>query len=505
MPVDLDAYRSGAETFISELDREYYLHMAGHKPELEIEPIYAEHAGLFDRSMVAAIRDASAAPTPGSDEARRLRYLLAFALDGLVGRETRAEAEEEARLEASMEVETAGGTVPYRQVQIEQANEPDAGRRAELEAARDALMAERLNPLHLASLERARAVCRELGWAGYADAYAEVRGIDFARLAAQTRAFLEATESAYAGLVDPRLEAAGLPPLGQLHRSDLPRFFRSTELDPLYPAERLVDSLDVTLRGLGVDLRAQANVHLDTESRETKSPRAFCSPVHVPDEVYLVIAPVGGPDDYAALFHEAGHTEHYGNTSAAFPFEFRYLGDNSVTESFAFLVQHLTEDPVWLGDVLGVEDTSVPVAQGRATRLVYLRRYAAKIAYELELHAAAPDLVAMPARYSELLGGATRIAWPETPFLADVDAGLYVACYLRAWALETHWRRALRERFGERWYRSEEAGRWLLGLWAQGQRLNADELLADELGEELDFGALGAEVAEWAAEGQRIG
>ncbi len=49
MPLDLDAYRQGAEAFVSELDREYYLHLAGHKPELEIEPIYDRHAGLFDR------------------------------------------------------------------------------------------------------------------------------------------------------------------------------------------------------------------------------------------------------------------------------------------------------------------------------------------------------------------------------------------------------------------------------------------------------------------------
>ena len=60
-----------------------------------------------------------------------------------------------------------------------------------------------------------------------------------------------------------------------------------------------------------------------------------------------------------------------------------------------------------------------------------------------------------------------------------MDEGFYAACYLRAWALETHWRAALEERFGERWFASPEAGEWLRGLWRHGQRLNADELLAD--------------------------
>jgi hypothetical protein len=93
----------------------------------------------------------------------------------------------------------------------------------------------------------------------------------------------------------------------------------------------------------------------------------------------------------------------------------------------------------------------------------------------------------MPARYAELLGDAVRVPWPRASWLADVDDGFYAACYLRAWALETHWREALHERFGERWFLSPEAGEWLRGLWSHGQRLNADELLAETLGEELDF------------------
>jgi hypothetical protein len=126
-------------------------------------------------------------------------------------------------------------------------------------------------------------------------------------------------------------------------------------------------------------------------------------------------------------------------------------------------------------------------------KLIFLRRYAAKLAYELELHGEAPDLGAMPRRYSELLGDATRIDWPATPWISDVDGGFYVACYLRAWALEMHWRDALRERFGERWYATPEAGSWLRKLWSDGQRLSAEELLQETLGEELSFAKLARE------------
>jgi hypothetical protein len=492
MPLDLDHYRDRAQRFVSEIDREYYLHLAGHKPELEIEPIYDRHAELFERNAVLSLRELAGSAN-GEDEARRRRYLLQLAFGGYLGVATKREAEEIARLEASLEVPDADGTVGYRQVYVEQANEADGERRATLEAARDELLAERLNPLYVTALERSHELTRGLGWPSYAAACAELQAIDLEALARQTARFLRDTDPVYAEITAPRLELVDLPELGQLRRSDLPRFFRAPELDSLYPQERLVPSFAETMAGLGLDLTGQRSIHLDTEPRPTKSPRAFCSPVRVPDEVYLVVAPVGGRDDFGALFHEGGHTEHYANTDAALPFEFRHLGDNAVTESFAFLLEHLTEDAAWLAARLDVAEPADALAHARATKLYFQRRYAAKIAYELELQGPEPDLSAMPARYAELIGSATRVQWPEAGWVSDVDEGFYVACYLRAWALETHWRRALRERYGERWFESADAGAWLRGLWAQGQRLGPDELLADALGEELDFGVMASE------------
>jgi hypothetical protein len=487
--LELDPYRQRAEAFCEELSREYYRHLAGHKPDLEIEAIYQAYGDLFTRDAVGRLRELAADASDG-DEHRRLRYLLHFAFDGLMGRETRREAAELARLEAALEVESPDGPVPYRAIQIRQANEPDAARRALLEEGRNRVLAERLNPLHRRALEREHELCRAFGWPSYAAAYAELRGIDLAALARQTKRFLDSTERSYPELLDPQLERAGLPPLGRLRRCDLPRFFRAAELDSVFDARRLIDAFRRTLAGLGVDLDAQSNVHLDTESRPTKSPRAFCSTPRVPAEVYLVIAPHGGRDDYAAMFHEGGHAEHYAHTDSALAFEFRRLGDNSVTESFAFLLEHLVEEPTWLRRHLEEDDAASAVAHARAFKLLMLRRYSAKLGYELELHGGSAALEEMPERYGTLLGDALRIPWPPESWLADVDGGFYAACYLQAWALETRWRAALEERFGEEWFASAAAGEWLRGLWREGQRLDARELLAEKAGGELDFAEL---------------
>ena len=485
---DLDDYRVRAEEFTEELSREYYLHLAGHKAELEIESIYDAHSGLFEVDAVESLRGLAA--SANREEGRRLRYLLHFAFDGLVGQETKREVAELAGLEASLEVDPGDGPVPYRAVPIEQANEPDPDRRASLQDARDAVLDERLNPLHRATLERAHELCGRFGWASYAAAYSELRGVDLEELVGQTARFLAATDDRYEPALAGRLERTGVPPLGELRRSDLPRFFRAADLDAMFPAEGLIPTFERAVAGLGVEIAGQGNVHLDTEPRPTKSPRAFCSVPKAPDEVYLVIAPTGGRDDYVTLFHEGGHTEHYANVDPALPFEFRHLGDNSVTESFAFLLEHLVEDGAWLSENLDADEVGDALAQARAYRILILRRYSAKLAYELELHGPSPRFDELPGRYTELLTRALRVPWPRVGWLADVDDGFYAACYLRAWALEGRWWEALRERFGERWYVSADAGAWLRELWRSGQRLDAAELVSEHLGGELDFAEL---------------
>jgi hypothetical protein len=493
VPWDLDEYRQEAEVFLEEIDREYYLQGAGHKPDLAVEPIYRRHEGLFAREAVQRIGEARGL-AQDEDEAR-LRYLHQFALDGHLGAETRELEARTADLEASLEIEVGGEAIPYRMAPVVQANEADAERRAEIDAARNAVLDERLNPLYLEGLERSHAACRELGWASYLDAYSNVRELDLRALARRLEEFASVTEAGYEDIVNPELERTVGRRLGELRRSDLVRFFRAAHLDELFPGEGMVPALRDTLAGLGIDLDAQANITLDTETRPTKSPRAFCSTPRVPEEVYLVLPPIGGREDYAALFHEAGHAEHYGGTQAELAFEFRHLGDNSVTESFAFLLEGLTANAEWLDRVIGGEEAGAAIEHARAARLVMLRRYSAKIAYEVELHAPEADLAEMPERYSALLGEGIGVPWPRETWLSDVDSSFYVACYLRAWALEVDWRDALRERFGEAWFEDRASGDWLRRLWSQGQRLDADRLLAEATGESLGFDRLASELS----------
>jgi hypothetical protein len=493
MTLDLDTYGARAERFIGELDREYYLHFAGLKEDFAIEAIYERHAGLFERSAVEGLREIAAAAREG-DERRRTTYLLQLGVEGHIGQATKAEAAALAQREAALEIEFDGTREPYRHASIVQANEPDTERRAQIERARlEALEAE-LNPLYVEVLERSHALARELGWESYRAMYVDLKGIDLEALEQQTRAFNAATAESYKRLVEPQLIAQTGIAFDTLRRSDLPYFFRAPTYDELFPADRLMTSFEHTLAGFGIDLSRQSNVILDLERRPNKSPRAFCSPVRVPEEIFLVVHPRGGRDDYATLFHEGGHAEHFAAVEPGLAFEFRHLGDNSVTECFAFLLEHLTQDRSWLRLVLGMSDVEGYLGYAQASKLVFLRRYAAKLSYELELHDGRSSLTEMPELYSRYLGEATGVDWPAVTYLDDVDEGFYAANYLRAWAFETQLRRFLRDRYGDEWFHVREAGDFLRSLWQQGQRLPADELLAEATGETLDFTVLVGEM-----------
>ncbi len=488
--MDLDSYRQSAESFVSELTAEYYRHYAGLKDEYEIEPIYARHADLFARATVEELRALTDAATPDNDERRRLTMLLDFAVEGFSGHRTKELEAELARREAALTITVDGERVGFRESAVLQANEPHAWRRAEIEENRLSATDSELNPLHRELIDCQHEVAIELGFGSYREMCATLKQVDLDRLHSQTDSFRSLTEPRYPPVLEPELQRTLGFGLADLRRSDLQRFFRAPEQDDEFPAERLVESFVATADGIKVGLGEESGIVLDVERRPNKSPRAFCAPVRVPNEVYLVISPVGGRDDYSALFHEGGHTAHFAGVDPDLPFEYRYLGDNAITEAYAFLLQHLVEDPAWLSQRLGVSDSSALVSHARAQRLVYLRRYCGKLAYELELHG--PD-GASPGRYSELLGGALQIEWPRQTYLADVDPGFYCACYLRAWALESHLRQYLAGRFGPSWFAVPEAGVLLGGLWRRGQAMAPDELLFELTGEQLDFASLATE------------
>ncbi len=482
---DLETYRRRAEEFIGALDREYYEHFSGRKPVCDTAAVYDRYPELFTRDAVVEL-DALYHRTVEEDAKRRLAYLSAFTVDGFMGEQTKLLVDEIANTEGSTTIAVDGETIGLRQAGVVQGNEADAARRARIQSARLAATDEHLNPLYERHWRRCHDLAADLGYPNYMELFSEVKGLDYGLLRAELEGFLRDTAGLYERVMD-RLarERLGIT-LAQLSYADLPYLWRAPGFDGVFTADGLVPALRHTLAGMHIDLDAQTNVHLDTEVRELKSPRAFCAPVHVPDEIHLVVLPHGGQDDYAALLHEAGHTEHFAHTSRDLPFEYRHLGDNAVTEAFAFIFDHLVVNRRWLKRYLQFTDADDFVRFASISDLYFMRRYAAKLAYETELHTQTGELRGVAAEYSRRLSEATMVDVPEQMYLVDVDDGFYCASYLRAWMLEGALRMMLQDRHGMDWFADDAAGAWLKELWSYGQHFTAEKLLLKQGGGRLD-------------------
>jgi hypothetical protein len=478
---ELDAFRDEADRFIAELDEEAYLHYAGHKETFEVEAIYARHEDLSRLETVQRLREAPV-------ELRR------FASEAFLGNLTRRHQQQIATVEASLEATVDGQTLPFRMLRVELSNEPDRDRRERIERERLRLLDEHLNPVYL---EAARIDHAAVGQLGAPNAFELYQGFGFRldKLADECRELLDETERLWEREAD-RLfrERLGIP-LSEARSWDVARLLRAPELDQLFPEDQMVPALDATLTGLGIDLRSQRNVELDIERRPNKVPRPFCAPIEVPGRVMLVIQPIGGMDDWQALFHEAGHTEHYAHTSADAPFESRRLGDPAVSEGWAALLERLITEPAWLNRRLTVPRPADLAHEGATTNLFFSRRYAAKLLYEIEFFQA-EDPVTMKQRYFEILSDALKLPVNAESYLDDIDGGFYVSGYLRSWAFEAQIRDFLRSEFGSEWFTRREAGDLLRELWSLGQGPSADELIRDVTGSRLEMGSVAARIRE---------
>ena len=488
---DLAWVRRDGEAFTQEITREYYLGLAGHKPAPVLQPIYDKHAALMSPDVLAMTRDAFMAAPKASEEQRQTRVLLEWVASLNVERTLAPLDEQQMAWEASAMVPVDGrAAVQFERCAIEIGNETDRARRKALYDARCTVVEAELAPMRRERLERERDLVESLDLAdGYNATWEALSGISLGDLRAQCEAFLRDTQAIWDDQF-PRFVKRDLKmDPREVTRADALALFRAQGYDAYFPAREMEARVQKQVREMGIDPLADGRIRLDTEEREGKRARAFCSPVRVPDEVYLVLRPHGGQSDWSTFLHELGHALHFGYTRPDYPFEFRALGDNSVTESYAMLFDALMEDRGWLARYtdLGARADEFLRTVG-FQELHYIRRYCAKLIYETELYGGGTSWEALPDRYVDVLTGATSFHYAAADAFVDVDSGFYSARYLRAWQLQALLSETLTQRFNEDWWRNPKAGPWMVHeLFAEGQRELAHEQATRVSGAALSF------------------
>lgn len=469
----IDEYRQRFADFSAELNREKFLYFTGRQSGFEESQIYSDHSDLFTLTKVDELRAAlSATDSYRETECIAIRLLIQIALDGFLESQVRDLSAEINSYESRATINWNGNAISFNQAGSELSKEADVtnrhdlyARRAEVNKGAHDLRSERLEKLHNSA--------KRAGYENHLALFQETRGIDYVQLAASLTPILSSTESPYVSAIAQLLASDANVSLDEATNADLSYFLNMTKFDEHFPFTDLRKVYAETFAGLGIRIENQSNIEIISLDQNSKQ-RAFHSPIHVPDEIKLCARPNGGRAGYQTFLHEAGHAQFYAWISRNLYPEFRYGGDYAVKEGFAFLFGNLIHDPSWLTEFPGFSASAEFLYKSAVHKLLLLRRYIAKLNYEVEIHSG--KLSGAGERYSELMTEAVRVRYDSTEHLCDLSDEFFSADCLRAWAFEAQLREFLKLKYGHRWWTSRKAGELLIDVWNTGGRYQTEDL-----------------------------
>ena len=455
-----------------ELENEGRLVRAGLKTEQDTAAIIERYAWLYSADALAVVSE------PADEAQKRVRAAL---LQGIIWRRTAPQEDRLTTFYAEASAPVGEEQMPFYTAQAQLVTEADPLRREALWEGLGTVMA-RAEDLNLELNATVLQVIHEQGFGGYLPFWSSLKEIDYAPLEEELVRVADAASGRYRSWVQPRMEAAGRA-FGACPQAHMPYFRALREHDAAFVKERFEPAMRHTFNRLGLELFSAPTIHIDLTERPSKNPRASVWVAEAGREVHLLTRPSGGNSDYSAFLHEAGHALHYGLTDPGIGWPLANQGRSmAYTELWSFLFERIGHDPIWIAEATGVSDADAEriAADLTGVDLMLFTRYVGKLTSELELFAGDPLDAGRGRRlYAEGLTSRTGFSYDPRAWQFDRDPGFYSADYLRAWMAEASVEQRLRERFGERWWATAEAGEWLRGQWRRGSEPDAEETVAE--------------------------
>jgi len=394
----------------------------------------------------------------------------------------RAYTDELYNLEASLDVYVDDEAIAYRDVGNKIYLSDDRNYRKDLYDATKPLTLRYFNPLLMTIIDKQRDICKELGFENYEDYWQKMHNMDFDNLSSQLDGILRDTNGIYKDMLIARVKETFDFDINEIKPYDRGQLFRLKGYDEYFRAEDMLPFMKKFLLGIGIDLDSEKNITIDFKDISEKSARASTYMIKVPEDIRVLGKPSAGIDDYTTLFHEMGHAQHYANCKEKY-YEFKLLGDSGITEGYAFLFESLFMEPTFLIEEVGIpKDIAKKIIwRNLFTDLSSLRYYISLFNFERVLHKGVGDPVEF---YRNIM--VKNLLLPKTTEDAEnsylgANEDFYSIYYIEAWFLSAMLRDYLKSHYGERWYKNKDAGKFLIELWASGERYTSIEI-AKKLG-----------------------
>jgi len=463
----VEIHRSG-ERLLREINQELYRNLSGLKKESKLSPIYKSYPNLLDPDFFISLEGSL---TKDHDKEKGLKLLLGFLAKSIIERKTSTLKDKILTIETRAEIPLGSRRISYRSASAEIKREPRRKIREEIDEKRCGI-ALKLNPLLLEALFSYTTLCDE------------IEGINLSQLETNARLFLKDTEYIYRDLLKWFLLKRTELKLQDAKKHDLDFLFNSFELKANFPKRDLLAIARRCLDEMGI--KVGENIRLDLEKRKGKNSSPITFPIEVPQKIMLVIYPIDGLEDYESFLHELGTSLYYGYRETEDEFEFRRLSEDSSREVFALLFQHLLLQPTWLRRYLKLDLGSDFIQFLYLKRLMIMRYLSGRLIYELMLHKD-EDFKGKAESYRQIMKEAVLCECKEADYVNNVSPFFYTASYLIASAIEPELSLYLMEKYDEEWWRTREAGDFILKLWREGGRITSKEILKRVGFEELSF------------------
>ena len=473
-----DSFESRLRSYYYESGEEARAVRVGEKETSDQAAIVGRYADLFTRAQLEALRHAE--DDEDEDATERLHRLRKACEMGLVVAELASMQDALVNAELGMRIDFRGESLPLRSAKARVGVLVDYADREELgKVAWDA--SARLNDRRLELQRAANGLFAELS--GITDPVTrseQEKAISLRRLADIVSDATTATSAAYDDRRDRwlhRLLGADREPLPAFYHAAY--VFRLTPLVDVFEKERAAAVCVATLSNIGLDLAERPNIHTDLDDRPQKTPRPCVIALDPPKAVHLITRSLGGLQDYAGLLHEAGHAFHYGGCDSDLSYSFRALSrDNALSETYAFLCESITREAGWHARHFDLPHGEA-AKNADAARFIYglmVRRYLAKLRFELDFWSRFSRDGGTHDGYAEKLTEATGFVYRSDAFLSDLDSGFYSADYLRGWVRAAQLRAYLVESVGPDWWQRHETGQFLSQLFREGTRPSNEDI-----------------------------
>ena len=475
-----------------EMNTESRLARVGLKKEQKIAPILAKEGWLYDLPTLDFVKR-SFQKENNLNKKKQLKLLFYGLAEFFLYRKVIVLDDRLTTFLNKTKVVVDGKKIAFHNLWPLISKSADFGRRERLYKACLAVT-KKVNPNFLLMLETSlKSVKTDFDFDNYIDFYQKKKGMDYSHFLTLVLNINSQLQGLYRQKMGRFVEQYLGRPWKNLKNCHLSYLSVLNRFDRYFPKEKLIPVFESSMKDLGFDVRKQANIKIDTVERPGKNPRAVCYNVKVPQEIHLIIKPVGGFYDFTAFFHEAGHTEYYANVNPDLPFAFRYLESSyALSELFAYLFESLTRNPLWLERYLSLpRKIAKKVAyESEIANFCLLIRYLAKFCYEYQLFSSG-DFSVGPQLYAKTLTKFTNFIYNPIAYLDDMDEGFYSADYLRAWIGEAQLIDFFEKKFGQSWFEKKKVGNWLKKIWRPGSQFELEELLEkNKIGEAFDINPL---------------